>query len=90
MLDYLTIAGVIVGGLIYTIVGFLRANDELSFDWRYILNQLIPVIVTVVIQLVNIASTATIEGGFVGGFLFGLAGKWATDSLISWKRIDAK
>ena len=90
MLDYLTIAGVIVGGLIYTIVGYFRAQDGISFDWRYLINQLIPIILTVILQLTQIAMTTTIEGGFVGGFLFGLAGKWATDSVISWKRLDEK
>jgi len=90
MLDYLTIAGVIVGGLIYTIVGYLRANDGISFDWRYLINQLIPIILTVILQLTQIAMTTPVEGGFIGGFMFGLAGKWATDSVISWKRIDEK
>ncbi len=90
MIDYLTIAGVVLGGVIYTIVGYLRANDGIGFDWRYILNQLIPIIVMTAIQLLQIASTTTIPGGFIGGFLFGITGKWATDSVISWKRIDAK
>ena len=90
MIDYLTIAGVVLGGVIYTIVGYLRANDGIDFDWRYILNQLIPIIVMTAIQLLQIASTTTIPGGFIGGFLFGITGKWATDSVISWKRIDAK
>lgn len=90
MLDYLTIAGVIVGGFIYTIVGYIRAQDGISFDWRYLINQLIPIILTVILQLTQIAMTTAIEGGFVGGFLFGLAGKWATDSVISWKRLDEK
>lgn len=90
MIDYLTIAGVVVGGLIYTVVGFLRANDDIGFDWRYIVNQLIPVVVMTAIQLLQLASTTTIPGGFTGGFLFGITGKWATDSIISWKRIDAK
>ena len=90
MLDYLTIAGVIIGGLVYTIVGYLRANDGISFDWRYLINQLIPIILTVILQLTQIAMTTPVEGGFIGGFMFGLAGKWATDSVISWKRIDEK
>lgn len=90
MLDYLTIAGVIVGGLIYTMVGFLRANDDIGFDWRYIINQLIPVVIMTAIQLLQVASTTTIPGGFIGGFLFGITGKWATDSIISWKRIEKK
>jgi hypothetical protein len=84
MMDILTIAALVVGGLLYTLIGYFRNFLEagVPFDFKRLLTQIPTIVVAFILTIVPLIPTLTFTDPWAA-FAFGFMGKWATDMTVS-------
>jgi hypothetical protein len=84
MMDIVSIVALIVGGLLYTLIGFFRnfLEQGTPFDFKRLLTQIPTVLVAFFLTIVPLIPTMAFTDPWAA-FAFGFMGKWATDMSIS-------
>jgi hypothetical protein len=84
MMDAITFLALVFGGLLYTLIGYIRnyiqAGDP--FDFERLLTGLPTVIVAFFFTIIPLVPTLTFVSVWAA-FAFGFMGKWATDMTVS-------
>lgn len=84
MMDIISIVALLIGGLLYSIIGFFRNYMESGdpFDAKRLLTQIPPLILAFILMIVPIIPTLSFTDPWTA-FVFGFMGKWATDMTVS-------
>lgn len=84
MIDAISLVALIIGGLLYTLIGYFRnyLEEGQPFDFKRILTQIPTVIVAFFFTIIPLIPTMVFTDPWAA-FAFGFMGKWATDMTVS-------
>jgi hypothetical protein len=84
MMDLISIVALLIGGLLYTIIGFFRNYLESGepFDAKRLLTQIPTIVIAFFLTVIPLIPALTFADPWTA-FGFGFMGKWATDMTVS-------